>query len=146
MAQADIDAAMLAAALAEAEAGFAEGGFPVGAVLARGQTILARGRNLSAQTGDPTAHGEVVCLRAARESDFAATTLYTTLSPCIMCAGTVLWLGIPRVVIGDARNYTGNEPMLFRAGIDVIVRDDPACLELFARYTAGGGAAVYLGN
>ena len=132
----DTDAAHLSLALAEARAGLAEGGYPVGAVLARGTQVLAAGRNLTAQTKDPTAHGEVVCLRGAPAGDLSDATLYTTLSPCIMCAGTILWLGIGRVVIGDAEHYNGNEQMLRDRGVEVVAVADAACISLFERYLA----------
>ncbi|MEM6381385.1 MAG: nucleoside deaminase [Pseudomonadota bacterium] len=129
-----IDTQHMALALEEAKQGLAEGGFPVGAVLARGQTVLAQGHNLTAQLGDPTAHGETVCLRGAPDGDLSDATLYSTLSPCIMCAGTILWLGVGRVVIGDAQHYTGNESFLEQNGVDVLVQNDEACLALFRTY------------
>jgi cytosine deaminase len=132
----ETDVTHLRHALAEAEAGHAEGGYPVGAVLARGAEVLSAGRNLTAQSRDPTAHGEVVCLRGAPPGDLSDATLYTTLSPCIMCAGTILWLGVGRVVIGDAEHYGGNEQMLRDRGVDVVTVRDPGCIALFERFLA----------
>lgn len=132
----DADRRHMALALAEAQAGAAEGGYPVGAVLARGDIVLAKGRNLTAQLGDPTAHGETVCLRRAPEGDLSDTTLYTTLSPCIMCAGTLLWLGVGRVVIGDAKHYSGYEEFLRSHGVAVVVQNEAACLEMFEQFLA----------
>ncbi|MBV7395927.1 nucleoside deaminase [Mameliella sediminis] len=128
------DQAFMAMALEQATTGFDQGGFPVGAVLTQGDHVVSRGHNLYAQDKDPTAHGEMVCLRGAYGAKFEETTLYTTLSPCIMCSGTILWLGIRRVVIGDAVNYTGNEEMLRGKGIAVDILDDPGCKALFARF------------
>lgn len=128
------DARLMALALEQAKAGYDEGGYPVGAVLARGLDVLTQGRNLTAQLGDPTAHGEAVCLRGAPFDGLDDTTLYTTLSPCVMCAGTIVWLGIGRVVIGDRTHYTGYEGMLRSRGVEVIAIDDEACIALMARY------------
>jgi cytosine deaminase len=129
-----LDAGHLARALAEAEAGLAEGGYPVGAVLARGAEVLSAGRNLTAQSGDPTAHGETVCLRGAPGGDLSDATLYTTLSPCIMCAGTIIWLGIGRVVVGDGEHYSGNEALLSSHGVEVLTVRHEGAHALFERY------------
>ena len=101
------DQALLQAALEEAKAGLREGGLPIGSVLAdHNGRIVARGHNLRVQTGDPTAHAETVCLRnAGRRRDWAELTLVSTLSPCIMCTGTALLYRIPRIVIGENRNF-----------------------------------------
>ncbi|RYD89579.1 MAG: nucleoside deaminase, partial [Sphingomonadales bacterium] len=62
-----------------------EGGCPIGSVLARGGEILGEGHNQRVQKGDPIAHGEMDALRnAGRQPGYAGTTLYTTLSPCMM--------------------------------------------------------------
>src|SRR5215472_13012795 len=101
------DKKLLQEAIAEALAGLREGGLPIGSVLADGQgRIVARGHNLRVQTGDPTAHAETVCIRnAGRRRDWAELTLVSTLSPCIMCAGTSLLYRIPRVIIGENQNF-----------------------------------------
>ena len=89
-------------ALEEAQAGYDEGGVPVGSVLALNGRLLARGHNRRVQEGDPIAHGEMDCLRrAGRRPHYGGTVLYTTLSPCMMCAGTILQFGIPRLVVGE---------------------------------------------
>ena len=129
------DRALMRLALEEAEAGFAEGGVPVGAVLAEGDRVLARGRNRRVQDGDPIAHGEMDCLRrAGRRPHYRSTTLYTTLSPCMMCAGTILQFAIPRVVVAEARNFAGNDGFLAERGVEVALLDDPACIDLMARF------------
>ncbi len=112
------DRALLQEALAEAKQGLSEGGLPIGSVLAdqRGQ-IVARGHNLRVQSGDPTAHAETVCLRnAGRRRDWAELTLVSTLSPCIMCTGTALLFRIPRVIIGENRNFQGAEDLFRQYG------------------------------
>jgi creatinine deaminase len=96
------DVTFMTMAFEEAQAGFQEGGVPVGSVLVEDGRVLARGRNKRVQEGDPIAHGEMDCLRAAgRRAHYRNTTLYTTLSPCMMCTGAILQFDIPRVVVGD---------------------------------------------
>src|ERR1700689_3270469 len=116
------DRAWLKEALEEARTGLHEGGLPIGSVLAdrRGE-IVARGHNLRVQSGDPTAHAETVCLRnAGRRRDWAELTLVSTLSPCIMCTGTALLFRIPRVVIGENRNFQGAEDLFRQHGASVV--------------------------
>lgn len=132
------DHALLQHALEEAKAGLREGGLPIGSVLAdaSGQ-IVARGHNLRVQTGDPTAHAETVCLRhAGRRRDWPELTLVSTLSPCIMCTGTTLLYRIPRVVIGENRNFMGAEDLFRQNGVKLVVLDDPACVQLMREFIA----------
>jgi cytosine/creatinine deaminase len=122
-------------ALAEAQAGFDEGGVPVGSVLAEGGRLVARGHNRRVQEGDPIAHGEMDCLRrAGRRPHYRGTVLYTTLSPCMMCSGTILQFGIPRVVVGERQNFAGNLDFLAERGVEVALLDDPGCIALMARF------------
>ena len=133
----DRDSHFLRLALAEAQAGFDEGGVPVGALLVRGDTLLAGGRNRRVQDGDPIAHGEMDCLRrAGRQVSYAGCTLYTTLSPCMMCAGTIVQFAIPRVIVGEAQNFVGNLEFLAHQGVDVVCLDDPGCIALMRRFKA----------
>lgn len=93
------------------------------------------GHNRRVQDGDPIAHGEMDCLRkAGRRGEYAGITLYTTLSPCMMCSGAILQFGIKSVVIGDAENFPGNITFLQQHGVDVTVLDDPDCIALMARF------------
>ena len=125
----------LALAYELAARSFAEGGLPIGSVLARGDTILGQGHNQRIQKGDPIAHGEMDCIRnAGRQTSYAGTTLYTTLSPCMMCAGTIVQFRIPRVVIGENRNFGGNEDFLRQHKVEIIVADDGRCTELMGRF------------
>jgi cytosine deaminase len=122
-------------ALAEAQRGYAEGGVPVGSVLVADGRVAGQGRNRRVQEGDPIAHGEMDCLRrAGRRRHYRGTVLYTTLSPCMMCAGTILQFGIPRVVVGERRNFEGNCDFLAERGVDVMLLDDSACIDLMARF------------
>ena len=126
------DQSLLQEALAEACTGLREGGLPIGSVLAdkHGQ-IVARGHNLRVQSGDPTAHAETVCLRnAGRRRDWSELTLVSTLSPCIMCTGTALLFRIPRVVIGEHRNFQGAEDLFRQHGTTVVVLNDEECVSL----------------
>ena len=131
----EIDRKFLRMAYEEAKAGHDEGGCPIGSVLARGETLIARGRNRRVQEGDPIAHGEMDALRrAGRQRTYCDTTLYTSLSPCMMCAGTIVQFGIPRVVIGENRTFGGNEEFLRSRGVEVIVADDGDCVALMTRF------------
>jgi cytosine/creatinine deaminase len=129
---------LLHAALEEARRGLHEGGLPIGSVLADAAgRIVARGHNLRVQTGDPTAHAEVVCIRnAGRRRDWPQLTLVSTLSPCIMCTGTALLYRIPRVIIGENRNFLGAEDLLRSNGVNVAVLDDHQCIEMMRAFIA----------
>ncbi|MDP5216788.1 nucleoside deaminase [Ruegeria sp. 2205SS24-7] len=133
----DEDRQLLRIAYEEAKAGFDEGGCPIGSVLARGGAVVAQGRNQRVQRGDPIAHGEMDALRkAGRQKTYRDTTLYTSLSPCMMCSGTIVQFGIPRVVIGEAVNFGGNEDFLRERDVEVIIADDPDCIALMKRFVA----------
>jgi cytosine deaminase len=132
------DHALLQQALEEARTGLRAGGLPIGSVLADGSgRIVARGHNLRVQTGDPTAHAETVCLRnAGRRRDWPELTLVSTLSPCIMCTGTALLYRIPRVIVGENRNFMGAEDLFRQHGVSVVVLDDPGCIQLMREFIA----------
>ncbi len=117
--------------------GYEEGGVPVGSLLARGGEVVAEGWNRRVQLGDPIAHGEMDCLRnAGRQRSYRDTVLYTSLSPCMMCAGTIVQFAIPAVVILENRNFGGNEDFLRANGVAVTVIDDPHAADLMARFIA----------
>ncbi|HTW58687.1 MAG TPA: nucleoside deaminase [Terriglobales bacterium] len=130
------DHELLQVALEEARLGMREGGLPIGSVLAdRAGRIVARGHNLRVQSGDPTAHAETVCIRnAGRRRDWAELTLVSTLSPCIMCTGTALLYRIPRVIIGENRNFMGAEDLFRQRGVEVIVLDDAECAQMMGEF------------
>ena len=131
----DDDRRMLRVAYEEARAGFDEGGCPIGSVLARGGQVVAQGRNQRVQKGDPIAHGEMDALRkAGRQKTYRDTVLYTSLSPCMMCSGTIVQFGIPRVVIAENTTFGGNEDFLRSRGVEVIVADDADCIALMERF------------
>lgn len=127
--------AFMRAAYEQALKSYEEGGLPIGAAMVENGAIIAVGHNRRVQDGDPIAHGEMDCLRkAGRRRDYAGVTLYTTLSPCMMCSGTIVQFGIKSVVVGEARNFPGNVDYLRQAGVDVVVLDDPDCIALMARF------------
>ena len=129
------DRAFMRLALDEAKLGYDEGGVPVGSVMIIGGEVIGRGHNRRVQEGDPIAHGEMDCLRrAGRRPHYQGVTLYTTLSPCMMCTGTILQFGIPRVVVGERRNFEGNCDFLSERGVDVALLDDAGCIELMSRF------------
>lgn len=124
-------------AFVEARKSADAGGLPIGAVLSRGATLLARGHNRRVQEGDPIAHGEMDCLRkAGRLKTYRDTTLYTSLSPCMMCAGTIVQFKIPRLVINDTTNFGGNEAFLRERGVEVIDAAHPESIALMAKFIA----------
>jgi creatinine deaminase len=131
----DIDRKFLRIAYEEALAGFNEGGCPIGSALADGDQLIAQGRNQRVQKGDPIAHGEMDCLRkAGRQKSYRGMTLYTSLSPCMMCSGTIIQFGIQRVVVGENVNFGGNEEFLRSRGVEVIMADDKDCIDLMQRF------------
>ncbi|MET9966469.1 nucleoside deaminase [Streptomyces sp. NPDC006356] len=122
----------LGTALAEARAGLAEGGIPIGAALYGADgTPLGRGRNRRVQDGDPSLHAETAAFRAAgRRRSYRGTTMVTTLSPCWYCSGLVRQFGISRVVIGEAVTFHGGHDWLAEHGVEIVLLDDPDCVEL----------------
>lgn len=127
---------LLAEAIAEARLGSSEGGIPIGAVLADlDGKIISRGHNLRVQTGDPTAHAEVVCIRnAGRRTDWHKLVLASTLSPCIMCTGTSLLYKIPKVIIGENTTFLGAETLFAANGVECVVLDDSECVEMMRAF------------
>lgn len=123
---------LLQLAVEEARLGLREGGLPIGSVLADPNgLIVARGHNLRVQTGDPTAHAEVVCIRnAGRRRDWSQLTLVSTLSPCVMCTGTTLLYKIPRVIVGENQNFLGAEDLFIQHGVHLTIVQDPVCIRL----------------
>lgn len=127
----------LDAAVAEAEAGLAEGGIPIGSVLVHEGKIIGRGRNRRVQRGSAVLHGEMDALENAGRlpaAVYANSVLYTTLSPCAMCSGAILLYGIPRVVIGENITFQGEEGLLRGRGVSVDVVQDTRCIELMRRF------------
>lgn len=125
------------AAVEEAEQGLREGGIPIGSVLVRGGRILGRGHNRRIQRGSAVLHGEMDALENAGRQPAAVyreCVLYTTLSPCAMCAGAVLLYGIRHVVVGENQTFLGEEALLRSRGVRVEVLQDPTCMRLMATF------------
>ncbi|MGW4562697.1 nucleoside deaminase [Streptomyces sp. NPDC004561] len=128
--------AWLATAVEEARTGLAEGGIPIGAALyGPDGALLGRGRNRRVQDGDPSAHAETAAFRAAgRRRSYRGTTMVTTLSPCWYCSGLVRQFGISRVVIGEATTFHGGHDWLAAHGVEIVLVDDPACVDLMTGF------------
>ena len=133
------DEELLALAIAEARAGAAEGGIPIGAALAQGDRVLGVGHNRRVQMGSAIRHGETDCLENVGRlpaSVYAGSTMATTLSPCDMCTGAILLYGIPRLVIGENRTFYGGEDYLRSRGVEVVNLDSAECVELMRAFIA----------
>jgi cytosine/creatinine deaminase len=127
------DLAFMKLAIEQARIGRDEGGIPIGAALVVDGQVVATGRNRRVQMGSAIRHGETDCLENAGRlsaATYRRATLYTTLSPCQMCAGTALLYGIPRVVIGENRTFEASEDHLRANGVELTVLDLPECVTL----------------
>ncbi|MEM7144210.1 MAG: nucleoside deaminase [Verrucomicrobiota bacterium] len=121
------------AAIEEARAGLAEGGIPIGSVLVTDGKIAGRGHNRRVQKGSAILHAEMDCLENAGRlspAEYRRSVLYSTLSPCDMCSGTVLLYGIPKVVIGENRSFRGPEDYVRSRGVELEIVDDGECAAL----------------
>lgn len=125
-------------ALAAAYQGYREGGIPIGAALvADDGYVLATGYNRRVQMNSSIHHGETNCIENAGRltaSTYSRSTIYTTLSPCTMCAGTILLYKIPRVVIGENENFQQSENLLKLYGVEVVVLDDEETKTMFKKW------------
>ena len=133
------DHEMLALAVAEARAGLAEGGIPIGAALVHDGKVLGVGHNRRVQLGSAIRHGETDCLENVGRlpaTVYAASTMVTTLSPCDMCTGAILLYGIPRVVVGENSTFYGGEDYLRARGVEVVVLDDAECVAMMENFIA----------
>lgn len=131
-----IDKRALDAAYEQALKSRGEGGIPIGsALIDRDGRVVSAGHNLRVQSGDSTAHAETVCIRnAGRRRDWHTLTLASTLSPCAMCTGTAILHRIPRVIIGEHETFLGREDWMSQEGVEVVVADDPRCIELMREF------------
>lgn len=128
-------------AFLEAKKSADNGGLPIGSALAAGERLIASGHNQRVQKGDPILHGEMDCLRnAGRQKTYRGMTLYTSLSPCLMCSGTIAQFNIPRLVINDTANFGGNEDWLRSKGVEVIDLQHADSIDLMARFIAANPA------
>jgi tRNA(Arg) A34 adenosine deaminase TadA len=118
----DADGKMMRLALQEARAAAQAGDVPVGAVVSRGEEVLARSGNAREQARDPTAHAEILALRRAAAMvgswHLEGCTLYVTLEPCAMCAGALVLARIDRLVFAASDPKAG-----FAGSLGDLVRD-----------------------
>lgn len=127
----------LKAAIDEAKAGLAEGGIPIGSVLVIDGKIIGRGHNRRVQKGSAVLHAEMDCLENAgrlKAADYRRAILYSTLSPCDMCSGTVLLYGIPKVIVGENHTFRGPEDYVRSRGVDIVIAGNEECQELMAAF------------
>jgi creatinine deaminase len=126
-------------AIEQARIGWDEGGVPIGAALVHDGEVLAVGRNRRVQQGSAIRHGETDCIENAGRLParvYRSSVLYTTLSPCTMCAGTALLYDIPRIVVGENHTFEASEAWLRSHGVVVDVVDDAECLALMTKMLA----------
>ena len=131
------------AAIDEARKGLAAGGIPIGSVLVLDDEIVGRGHNQRVQRGSPILHAEMDCIENAGRlsaSDYRRSVLYSTLSPCDMCSGTVLLYKIPLVIVGENRSFRGPEDYLRSRGVDVRVVDSEECMRLMEEFERDNAA------
>jgi cytosine deaminase len=129
---------MLEIAVAEARAGRAEGGIPIGSALfeASGE-LLGRGHNRRVQRDDPSAHAEIEAFRdAGRRRSYRDTIISTTLAPCWYCSGMIRQFGIGTVVVGESRTFGGGVEWLRESGVRVVDLDSDECAELLGSFIA----------
>lgn len=129
----------MVAAIEQAKKSLAEGGIPIGSVLVIDGEIVGRGHNQRVQKGSCVLHAEMDCLENAGRltaKEYQRAVLYSTLSPCDMCSGTVLLYGIPKVVVGENRTFQGPETYVKSRGVELIVQDNTECVQLMQDFIA----------
>ena len=127
----------MAEALREAYKGLEEGGIPIGSVVVKNGKIVGRGHNRRVQKNSTILHAEMDALEnVGRQSAsfYSDVILYTTLSPCNMCSGAILLYKIPHVVIGENRNFLGEEELLRKRNVTVEVLNEPDCIEIMRNF------------
>jgi len=134
--RAKTDAEMLEVALAEARAGLAEGGIPIGAaVFGPDGRLIGAGHNRRVQDGDPSAHGETDAFRrAGRQRSYRKMTMVTTLAPCWYCSGLIRQFGFGRLIIGESVTFRGGIDWLRENGVEVVDLKSEACISLLAGF------------
>jgi creatinine deaminase len=130
------DADYMRIAVLLAQKSYDEGGCPIGAVIVNNslKTIVGKGHNTLVQEDHPYNHGETSAIRDAGRIDFSNTTIYSSLSPCAVCASLLHMRGFSRVVVGDVTNAAGTEAFLREKGITVDIKEDQKGIELYARF------------
>jgi creatinine deaminase len=129
----------LRAAIEEAKRGLGQGGIPIGSVLVCDGKVIGRGHNQRVQKGSVIHHAEMNCLENAgrqKAEVYRRCTIYTTLSPCAMCAGAILLYQIPRVVIGENATFKGAEDLLRNNGVILDLINDQECIDMMREFIA----------
>lgn len=124
----------MAEAIREAEIGISEGGLPIGAILTRNNSIIARGHNRRMQEKNVILHGEMSCLRDAGLISFHDTVMYTTLSPCSMCAGAIGLFKLSLLVIGESETFPGSKDILSKFNIPFIDLSDERSINMMKNW------------
>ena len=127
----------LKAAIDQAKKSYDEGGIPIGSVIVHNDKIIGAGHNKRVQDGSVVLHGEMDALENAgrqKASVYKECTLYTTLSPCSMCSGTILLYGIPKVIIGENKTFMGEEAYLKTKGVEVTVMGNQECINIMQKF------------
>lgn len=125
--------AFMEMAIEEAKLGRQEGGIPIGSVLVKDGSVIARGHNRRVQRGSAILHAEMDCLENAgrlKPQDYAHAVLYSTLSPCDMCSGAILLYKIPHVVVGEDKTLQGPTAYLRSRGVKVDIQNNATCIAL----------------
>ncbi len=127
----------LQAAIQEARQGMEEGGTPIGSVLVVDGKIVGRGHNRQRQIDSIIRHAEIDCIDNASHltpAEFRRGVLYTTLSPCDMCSGAILFFKIPKVVIAENQNIVGAEDYLRSRGVELVILNDEECIQMLSKF------------
>ncbi|MHA2253548.1 MAG: nucleoside deaminase [Candidatus Kariarchaeaceae archaeon] len=125
------------AAIQEAKLGISEGGMPIGSVLVLDGKIVGRGRNLRHQKGSVILHAEMDAIENTGRltpEEYERSTIYTTLSPCQMCSGTIVYLNIKTVIMAENETVKGAEDFLLTHGVKLINLDLNECKILMKEY------------
>jgi len=122
-------------AIDEAKEGRLEGGIPIGSVLVKDGKVIAKGRNKRVQEQNPILHGEMDCLNnAGRVGSYKGTTIYSTLMPCYMCAGTIVQFNIPKVIVGESVTFSGARELMEQHGVEVIDLNNQECIDMMTKF------------
>jgi cytosine/creatinine deaminase len=122
-------------AIKQARLSLSEGGTPIGSVLVKNGKIISKGHNKRVQENNPILHGEMDCINnAGRIGSFKETTIYSTLMPCYMCAGTIVQFNIPKLIVGESKTFPGARKFMEEHGVQVVDLDLPECISMMADF------------
>lgn len=118
-------------AIDQAQKSLSEGGIPIGSVLVKNGELVAAGHNKRVQEKNPILHGEMDCLNnAGRVGSYRGTTIYSTLMPCYMCAGTIVQFKIKKVIVGESQTFSGAREFMESHGVEVVDLNLTECVEM----------------